>query len=34
MSDKYKNHWPAIVTLAQSDSPKAFEKLRKYALEG
>lgn len=34
MSDKYKNHWPAIVALAQSDSPEAFEILRKYTLEG
>lgn len=34
MSDDYKDHWPAIVALAQSSSPTAFEKLRKYALEG
>lgn len=34
MSDDYKDHWPAIVALAQSNSPTAFEKLRKYTLEG
>ncbi|KAB2572892.1 Psi-producing oxygenase A [Lasiodiplodia theobromae] len=34
MSDEYKHHWPAIVELAKSDSPDAFEKLKKYALEG
>ncbi|KAL4780368.1 heme peroxidase [Aspergillus varians] len=33
-SDKYFVHWPAIRTLAQSDDPEAFEKLKKYALEG
>lgn len=34
MSDEYKQHWPAIVSLAQSESPEAFQKLRKYVLEG
>lgn len=34
MSDKYAHHWPDIVSLARSDSPAAFEKLKKYALEG
>ncbi|KAL1639238.1 hypothetical protein SLS58_008080 [Diplodia intermedia] len=34
MSDEYKHHWPTIVELAQSDTPEAFEKLKKYALEG
>ncbi|KAK7739055.1 hypothetical protein SLS53_005953 [Cytospora paraplurivora] len=34
LSDEYKQHWPAIVSLAQSDAPEAFGQLRKYALEG
>ena len=34
LSDKYKSHWPEIQKLAADDSPEAFEKLRKYALEG
>lgn len=34
LSDEYKHHWPEIVSLAQSDDPDAFEKLKKYALEG
>lgn len=34
MSDEYKHHWPAIVELAKSDTADAFEKLKKYALEG
>lgn len=34
MSDEYKDHWPDIVELAWSDAPDAFEKLKKYALEG
>ncbi|KUI64277.1 Psi-producing oxygenase A [Cytospora mali] len=34
LSDEYKQHWPDIVSLAQSDTPEAFERLRKYALEG
>ncbi|KAH0556381.1 hypothetical protein GP486_005695 [Trichoglossum hirsutum] len=34
LSDKYKSHWPEIQNLAESDSPEAFEKLKKYALEG
>ncbi|KAL4935916.1 hypothetical protein BDV06DRAFT_217065 [Aspergillus oleicola] len=34
LSDEYSHHWPAIQSLAQSDKPEAFEKLRKYALEG
>jgi hypothetical protein len=34
LSDKYSSHWPAIQKLAKSDSPEAFEKLKKYALEG
>ncbi|KAL2826654.1 heme peroxidase [Aspergillus cavernicola] len=33
-SDKYFDHWPAICKLARSDDPGAFEKLKKYALEG
>ncbi|ROV93831.1 hypothetical protein VMCG_08781 [Cytospora schulzeri] len=34
LSDEYKHHWPAIVSLAQSDTPEAFEQLKKYTLEG
>ncbi|RFU82151.1 fatty acid oxygenase [Trichoderma arundinaceum] len=34
LSDKYYSHWPAIRKLALSDDPEAFEKLKKYALEG
>ncbi|KAI9829319.1 MAG: hypothetical protein M1819_006382 [Sarea resinae] len=33
LSDKYKHHWKDIESLAQSDTPESFEKLRKYALE-
>ncbi|KAL4992319.1 heme peroxidase [Aspergillus falconensis] len=34
LSDRYSTHWPAIQKLAHSDEPDAFEKLKKYALEG
>jgi hypothetical protein len=34
LSDRYFTHWPAIQKLARSDKPEAFEKLKKYALEG
>lgn len=34
LSDEYKHHWPHIQELAHSDLPEAFEKLKKYALEG
>ncbi|KAL4777371.1 heme peroxidase [Aspergillus nidulans var. acristatus] len=34
LSDRYFTHWPAIQKLARSDEPEAFEKLKKYALEG
>ncbi|KKK18240.1 heme peroxidase family protein [Aspergillus ochraceoroseus] len=34
LSDKYASQWPAIRKLAQSEEPEAFEKLKKYALEG
>ncbi|KAK2469200.1 hypothetical protein H9L39_19181 [Fusarium oxysporum f. sp. albedinis] len=34
LSDKYYSHWPEIKELALSDEPEAFEKLKKYALEG
>ncbi|KAH6610036.1 fatty acid oxygenase [Trichoderma cornu-damae] len=34
LSDDYCSHWPAIRELALSDEPEAFEKLKKYALEG
>ncbi|EAW25699.1 peroxidase/cytochrome P450 family protein [Aspergillus fischeri NRRL 181] len=34
LSDKYASHWPAIQKLARSADPAAFEKLKKYALEG
>ncbi|KAL4933358.1 heme peroxidase [Aspergillus undulatus] len=34
LSDDYAHHWPAIRSLAQSDEPEAFKKLKKYALEG
>ncbi|KAH6976751.1 heme peroxidase family protein [Ilyonectria destructans] len=34
LSDKYYSHWPEIKKLALSDEPQAFEKLKKYALEG
>ncbi|KAL4791504.1 heme peroxidase [Aspergillus venezuelensis] len=34
LSDRYAHHWPAIRSLAQSDDPEAFDKLKKYALEG
>ncbi|KAH8800451.1 heme peroxidase family protein [Xylogone sp. PMI_703] len=34
LSDKYYSHWPAIQKLAMSDEPEAFEKLKKYTLEG
>ena len=33
LSDRYKSHWPTIQKYASDDSPEAFEKLRKYALE-
>ncbi|GIC94665.1 peroxidase/cytochrome P450 family protein [Aspergillus udagawae] len=34
LSEKYASHWPAIQKLASSTDPGAFEKLKKYALEG
>jgi hypothetical protein len=34
LSDQYNHHWPKIRELALSDKPEAFEKLKKYALEG
>lgn len=34
LSDKYYTHWAAITELALSGQPEAFEKLKKYALEG
>ncbi|RHZ50671.1 peroxidase/cytochrome P450 family protein [Aspergillus thermomutatus] len=34
LSEQYASHWPAIQELARSDDPGAFEKLKKYALEG
>lgn len=34
LSDKYKSHWTEIQKLAQSDSPEALEKLKRYAYEG
>ncbi|GIK07532.1 hypothetical protein Aspvir_003198 [Aspergillus viridinutans] len=34
LSEKYASHWPAIQKLARSADPGAFEKLKKYALEG
>ncbi|SPO05473.1 related to Psi-producing oxygenase A [Cephalotrichum gorgonifer] len=34
LSEQYYRHWPAIRELALSDAPEAFEKLKKYALEG
>jgi cytochrome P450 len=34
LSDKYYSHWPVIQKFAMSDEPEAFEKLKKYALEG
>ena len=34
LSEQYYRHWPAIRALALSDAPEAFEKLKKYALEG
>ncbi|KAL4739296.1 heme peroxidase [Aspergillus similis] len=34
LSDRYFTHWPAIQKLAHSDEPEAFEKLKRYALEG
>lgn len=34
LSDKYRSHWTDMRELAQSDEPEAFEKLKKYALEG
>ncbi|GFF88042.1 psi-producing oxygenase A [Aspergillus udagawae] len=34
LSEKYASHWPAIQKLARSTDPGAFEKLKKYALEG
>ncbi|KAF1991439.1 hypothetical protein K402DRAFT_409649 [Aulographum hederae CBS 113979] len=32
--DEGKKHWPAICALAKDPSPKAFDKLEKYFLEG
>lgn len=34
LSDKYASSWQSIRELARSDEPEAFEKLKKYALEG
>jgi hypothetical protein len=34
LSDAYYCHWPDIQNLARSEDPAAFEKLKKYALEG
>lgn len=34
LSDKYYSHWADIRALAMSEDPQAFEKLKKYALEG
>ncbi|KPM39214.1 Psi-producing oxygenase A [Neonectria ditissima] len=34
LSDEYYKYWPDIEKLALSDNPEAFEKLKKYALEG
>lgn len=34
LSDDYYSHWADIRKLALSDEPEAFEKLKKYALEG
>ncbi|CRK31341.1 hypothetical protein BN1723_015743 [Verticillium longisporum] len=34
LSDEYFPHWTAIRELALSEEPEAFEKLKKYALEG
>ncbi|KAF7158141.1 hypothetical protein CNMCM5623_002807 [Aspergillus felis] len=34
LSEKYASHWPDIQKLARSADPGAFEKLKKYALEG
>ncbi|KAL5603616.1 hypothetical protein FOVSG1_006366 [Fusarium oxysporum f. sp. vasinfectum] len=34
LSDDYYSHWADIRKLALSDEPDAFEKLKKYALEG
>ncbi|KAF7594156.1 hypothetical protein BBP40_010005 [Aspergillus hancockii] len=34
LSDKYYTYWADIQRVARSDEPDAFEKLRKYALEG
>ena len=33
LSEKYKSVWPEIQKLANEESPEAFNKLRKYALE-
>ncbi len=33
LTEKNKHHWEAIQMLAKEDTPEAFEKLRKYALE-
>ncbi|KAF2178270.1 heme peroxidase [Zopfia rhizophila CBS 207.26] len=33
-SEPYSMHWPEIQKLAKEDSPKAFETLTKYVLEG
>jgi hypothetical protein len=34
LSDEYYSHWADIQALAMSEKPQAFEKLKKYALEG
>jgi cytochrome P450 len=34
LSDQYASHWPDIQKLARSTDPRAFETLKKYALEG
>ena len=33
LTEENKDHWAAIQKLAKEDTPEAFEKLRKYALE-
>lgn len=33
LSDEYKQHWPEIVSLSQTDSPEAFDKLQRYVFE-
>ncbi|KAL4910014.1 hypothetical protein BDW74DRAFT_165275 [Aspergillus multicolor] len=34
LADRYSMHWSVIQKLARSEDPEAFEKLKKYALEG